>query len=84
MGCGETKKAEASTGEASAVTASGAGDHETAGGDADGDGVAGEEACVDEPDAAEADLGDLPWEMRLIYGRVVSRTDSDMLCGRFA
>ena len=64
--------------------ASGAGDHEAAGGDADGDEIAREEAGVDEPDAAEADLGDLPWEMCLIYGWVVSRTDADLLCGRFA
>ena len=74
--------AEASIGEAFAVRALGAGDHETVGGDADNDVVTGLEASVDEPDAAQADVGDFAREVVAVDGWVGGRTDADALCGR--
>ena len=62
--------------------ASFAGDHETAGSDADRDIVTGEETGVDEPDAAQADAGDFAREVCGVDGGVVRRTDADLLCGR--
>jgi hypothetical protein len=46
----------------------GADDDEAAGGDADGHDVAGQETGFDQPDATQADVGNLAWQVCLVDG----------------